>query len=68
LRQRLFFAALQNIDELSFDRVIRGKRILHFAPEDIVSINIRDKAAYYTTADFLRNDCDLKLDISDMLE
>src|SRR5271157_1362217 len=31
-------------------------------------MKIRDKAAYYTTADFLRNDCDLKLDISNMLE
>jgi SAM-dependent methyltransferase len=68
LRQRLFFAVLQNIEELSFDRVISGKRILHFAPEDIVSLNIRDKAAQYTTADFLRDDCDCKLDMSNMPE
>lgn len=68
LRQRLFFAALQNIEELSLDRVIRRRRILHFAPENIVSLKIRDKATSYTTADFLRNDCDFRLDMSNMPE
>jgi SAM-dependent methyltransferase len=68
LRQRLFFAALQNIEQLSFDRVIRRRRILHFAPEDIVSLKIRDEATSYTTADFLRNDCDFRLDMSNMPE
>ncbi len=66
IRQRLFFAALQNIEGLSFDRLIHGRNILHFAPEDIVSSNIRKKAAHYVTADYFRQDCDLKLDMSDM--
>jgi SAM-dependent methyltransferase len=64
----LFFAALQNIEKLSFDRLLSDKTILHFAPESIVSSNIRNKAAHYTTADFLRQDCDIKLDMSNMPE
>jgi len=68
IRHRLFFAALQNIGNLSFDRIIHSKNILHFAPEDIISSNIRNKAAYFATADFLRQDCDVKLDMSNMPE
>lgn len=68
IRHRLFFVALQNIEQLSFDNIIRNKKILHFAPENIVSSNIKDKAAQYTTADFLRQDCDIKLDMSNMPE
>jgi len=68
IRQRLFFAALQNIENLSFDKIISDKRILHFAPEEIVSSNIQDKVSVYTTADFFREDCSLKLDISNMAE
>jgi SAM-dependent methyltransferase len=66
IRQRLFFAALQNIDELSFERIIRGKQILHFAPEDVLSSRIQRKAAAYVTADFFRRDCDVQLDMSNM--
>jgi|TARA_B100000315_G_C14571489_1_gene585786 SAM-dependent methyltransferase len=67
IRQRLFFAAVQNIENLSFDRIIHNKNILHFAPEEIIiSSNISNKAANYTTADFLRQDCDYKLDMSNM--
>lgn len=68
IRQRLFFAALQNIENLSFDRIIHSKNILHFAPEEIISSNIQNKAASYTTADFFRQDCDSKLDMSNMSE
>ncbi|MCX6089095.1 MAG: methyltransferase domain-containing protein [Candidatus Atribacteria bacterium] len=68
IRQRLFFAALQNIEDFSFDRLIHNKTILHFAPEDIISSNIRNKSAHYATADFLRRDCDFKLDMSNMPE
>lgn len=68
IRQRLFIAALQNIEELSFDRVISNKRILHFAPETIIRSIIQDKAAHYSTADFLRQGFDLKLDMSNMRE
>ena len=68
IRQRLFLAALQNIENLSFDRIIHNKKILHFAPEEIVSLNIQNKAALYVTTDILRPDCDLHLDMSNMPE
>ncbi len=68
IRQRLFFAALQYIDNLSFDRLIHNNTILHFAPEDIITSNIRAKSGHYVTADYFRQDCDLKLDMSDMPE
>ena len=68
IRQRLFFAALQNIENLSFDKIINSKNILHFAPEEIISSNIQKKAAHYATADFLRQDCFYKLDMSAMPE
>lgn len=68
IRQRLFFAALQNIENLSFDKIIHSKNILHFAPEEITSANIRNKTAHYATADYLRQDCDFTLDMSNMPE
>lgn len=68
IRQRLFLATLQNIENLSFDRIIHNKKILHFAPEETVSLNIINKAALYVTADITRSDCDLHLDISNMPE
>lgn len=68
IRQRLFFATLQNNDELSFNTILKKKKILHFAPEALVGSNIKDQAAHYTTADLLRQDCDVQLDISDMPE
>ena len=66
IRHRLFFAALQNIDKLSSDKLISGKTILHFAPEEIFAQHYQREAAAYVTADFLRIDCDLKLDMSSM--
>ena len=68
LRQRLFAAALQNLEEVGFRRTIEGKRVLHFAPEPIIRSVVQPKAATYTTADFLRKDCDLSIDMSDMPE
>lgn len=68
IRQRLFFAALDIIESLSFDRLIKNKSVLHFAPEDIVSLKIRKKSARYITADYFRQDCDLKVDMSKMPE
>jgi len=66
IRQRLFYAALQTIENLSFETLICNKRILHFAPEEIIRVTIQHRAAHYVTADFLRDDCDLKLDMSSM--
>lgn len=66
IRQRLFFAALQNSEEWSYPNIIASKKILHFAPEEISTSVIRKIAAQYVTADYFRKDCDLNLDISYM--
>jgi len=66
IRHRLFYAALQHKENLSFQKLFYNKRILHFAPEDMIRLNIQSRASQYITADFLRNDCDLKLDMSCM--
>ena len=41
-------------------------RLLHFAPEDCLSTRLKTMVAEYTTADFMRNDVDLKLDIENI--
>lgn len=66
VRQRLFIAALEHLPDLSFERTIDQKKILHFAPEDLIRLKIQSKAAQYTSTDFLRSDCDLQLDMCDM--
>lgn len=43
-----------------------GKKILHFAPERQLRERIQKASSEYTTADYDRGDCDLKLDMSDM--
>jgi hypothetical protein len=68
VRQRLFIGALQSLENFSFDKLVNGKNILHFAPEEIISSTIRAKTAKYTTADLLRQNCDFKLDVSNMPE
>ncbi|MFZ5502747.1 MAG: class I SAM-dependent methyltransferase [Pseudomonadota bacterium] len=68
IRHRLFFAALQYVEEVSLSRLIHKKSVLHFAPEDVVSSNIRSESMRYVTSDFLRQDCDLKLNMSEMPE
>jgi len=40
--------------------------VLHFAPEDLISLKLQRIAAYYATADLLRSNHDLRLDMSDM--
>jgi SAM-dependent methyltransferase len=68
IRQRLFYAALQHIENLTLENLICNKSILHFAPEEIIRPYIQHRAARYVTTDFLRSDCDLKLDMSSMPE
>lgn len=68
VRHRLLLAALQHLDKLSFREVIDQKAVLHFAPDDILMGALRKRAARYVTADFLRRDCDLTLDMSNMPE
>jgi SAM-dependent methyltransferase len=66
IRQRLFLAALQNLDPFSFGEIIHDKTILHFAPEEVVGSILRKKSSSYVTADYFRHNSDLQIDISDM--
>ena len=68
IRHRLFIGALQNIKEVSFERIINNKDILHFAAEEIISNLIKDRCKSYKTADFLRKGFDLRLNMSNMAE
>jgi SAM-dependent methyltransferase len=68
VRQRLFFGAIQHRVDLSIESLLKNKRVLHFAPERIFRDVVAGHAASYATADFLRIDCDLKLDMSNMRE
>ena len=66
IRQRLFFAALENISNVGLGRIIRDKRVLHFAPEEAVANRISGFTQLYKTADYFRTDCDYRIDISNM--
>lgn len=66
VRHRLLFGALASRDDLSYARIIDGKTILHFAPEPVVHNVLANRAGKYVTADFLRDNVDLRVDISDM--
>jgi len=54
------------LPEWSFDRLFKGRRVLHFAPERQVRQLIEQLAAQYITADFLDPACDLRLNMSRM--
>lgn len=71
VRHRLLVAALQQLDEFSFGKLIDGKNVLHFAPEKKLAQLIRGRAGAYKTADFFTEgysykNIDFNLDISAM--
>jgi SAM-dependent methyltransferase len=66
VRHRLLLAALTHIEALSLARLVRGKRVLHFAPERLIERLLRESAGQYVTADYLNPRRDLQLDLSDM--
>jgi SAM-dependent methyltransferase len=68
VRQRLFVAALSELDEFSMARFLKGRKVLHFAPEPALSAVLKAQASRYATADFLRGDCEFSLDLSNMPE
>lgn len=73
IRHRLVWASLTLLNDFHFDKIIKGKKVLHFAPEDFLSKPIKENAAVYKTADFLTenysyNTLDYIIDISDMQE
>ncbi len=66
IRHRLFMAAIQHVEKFSFENIIQNKRILHFAPESVISRILRDRSVDYATADLIREDCDFRLNMQDM--
>lgn len=66
-RHRLLLLALQRIDELKFEKLVDGKRVLHFAPEPFMIAPLRSRAALYRTADYFDKKTDFNhVDMSDM--
>ena len=70
-RQRLLIAALTHTKEFSFEKLISGKKTLHFAPEEFLDKLIQKKSGTYHAADFLAEGysyrkIDFQLDISNM--
>jgi SAM-dependent methyltransferase len=62
------FDGLCTIPGLDEGALLSEKKILHFAPERQLRQRITRAASRYSSADFDRGDCDLKLDISAMPE
>ena len=66
VRHRLLFAAITTLPNLGVKDLIQGKRILHFAPEPIISQLLVDKASTYVSADLCRDYVDIRLDMCNM--
>ena len=58
--------ALTRIDGLRFADIVNGKRLLHFSPEHQTTPLLKPRAKSYKTADFMRDDVDEKLDLTNM--
>lgn len=67
VRHRLLIAALTLIPDVSFDKIVQGKKILHFAPETGIKLLIEKKSHLYNTVDYIRDDVDFQTDVSDMI-
>jgi SAM-dependent methyltransferase len=66
VRHRLLVDALNHIEGLKLADLAVGKRILHFAPEQLTTPLFKPNAASYKTADFMRDDVDAQLDLTNM--
>lgn len=66
IRHRLLVAAWQRIDGLKYENLVDGKRVLHFAYEESTRRLLRPRAASYRTADFMAENVDERLDLSNM--
>lgn len=53
-------------EKLSFASLADNKKVLHFAPEPQLSKTLKNVAGEYITADYYRDNVDLKLDMCDM--
>lgn len=68
VRHRLLCAALEHLEPFQAARLVRGKRVLHFAPEPQLARRLRAGAARYVTADPAMPGVDLRLDMCRMAE
>lgn len=59
-------AAMHAFEQISTDTLVKDKKVLHFAPEPVLTALLINESNRYLTADFMRDDVDLKLDICDM--
>lgn len=71
IRDRLLYATLEMSEEFNIRKIIKGKLVLHFAPEKTLSSLIKQNAKIYKTADFLAEgysyeNIDYNIDISNM--
>lgn len=69
VRHRMLVAILDGkstVTGISQAGLLAEKKILHFAPERQLRERIKSAASSYTTADYDRGDCDLRLDMSAM--
>lgn len=65
IRHRILCAALEHIPDLSWERLVHSRRVLHFAPERPLELALRARAHSYHSAD-CHHRRDLQLDISNM--
>jgi SAM-dependent methyltransferase len=66
VRHRLLAAALTHLPSYSEVRIVKNKRILHFAPERTLRQRLQRLAARYETADLMHARLGRMLDISNM--
>lgn len=66
VRHRLLIASLFHLPDASLDSLVKGKDVLHFAPEPQIIDRLRPMARKYLTADLHRKDVDLDIDIVQM--
>ncbi len=70
VRHRLLLAALTHLDGLKFDKLVAGKSVLHFAPENSIRKILLNHTSSYLAADYLAEgyqyQLDLQMDLSKM--
>lgn len=71
IRQRLFWAAINHLENVNIKKVIKYKKVIHFAPDKNLVKSISSVAKEYITADLLLDgysyqNIDLNIDLSDM--
>ncbi len=66
VRHRLLIAALTNLDDVSADKLVVGRDVLHFAPEPALERKLRRLARTYRSADLTNRRRDVLLNICDM--